>query len=125
MREAYSSLYLNTCTALYLLLWRHFNLSVARNRSGNMWNNQDTDLRLRDCELCRVVLVFFHKKSSRSWPFTNIEVCGFRFIHIFFIDNNLLMGKIYSHYIYLPAYLKLMNINTTRIPNVRDNNLID
>ena len=35
------------------------------------------------------------------------------------------MDKVYSHYIYLSASLKLMNIDTTRIPNVRDNNLID
>ena len=45
-------------------------------------------------------------------------------VHTLLIDNNFLMDKVYSHYIYLPAYLKLMNIDTTRIPNVRDNNFI-
>ena len=34
------------------------------------------------------------------------------------------MDRVYSHYINLPAYLKLMNIDITRILNVRDNNLI-
>ena len=35
------------------------------------------------------------------------------------------MDKVYSHYIHLPAYLKLMNVDTTERPNVHDNNLID
>ena len=77
--------------------------------------------RLRTLSSC---LVFFHKTSSRSWPFTNRSLWHLVCSHIF-IDNNLLMDKVFSHYIYLPAYLKLMNIGTTRIPNVRDNNLID
>ena len=34
------------------------------------------------------------------------------------------MDKVYSHYIYLPAYLKLMNDDTTGRPNVHVNNLI-
>ena len=32
------------------------------------------------------------------------------------------MEKVYSHYIFLPAYLKLMNVDTT---GRHDNNLID
>ena len=35
------------------------------------------------------------------------------------------MDKVYSHYIYLLAYLKLMNVDTTGRLNVHDNNLID
>ena len=46
---------------------------------------------------------------------SRIEVCGIRFVHIFFIDNSLLMS----------AYLKIMNVDTTGRMNVHDNNLID
>ena len=35
------------------------------------------------------------------------------------------MDEVYSHYVYLPAYLKLMNVDTTGRPNVCDNNLTD
>ena len=40
------------------------------------------------------------------------------------------MDRVYSHCICLPAYLKLMNVDTTDPettgrPNVRDNNFID
>ena len=89
-----------------------------------MWNNQDTYLRMGHCELCQGVSVFFHKKSSKSWPFTNRSLWHPVCSHIF-IDNNLLMDKAYSHYFYLPAHLTLMNIETTERSNVRDNNLID
>ena len=46
------------------------------------------------------------------------------FVHIFLIGNKQLMDKIYSHCIYLPAYLKLMNVDTIGRLNVHDNNLI-
>ena len=35
------------------------------------------------------------------------------------------MDKVYSHNIYLPAYLKVMNVDTAIRPPVHDNNLID
>ena len=67
---------------------------------------------------------FSFTRRAQGHGHSRIEVCGVRFVHIFFIYNNLLMDRLYSHYINLPAYLKLMNIDITRILNVRDNNLI-
>ena len=42
-----------------------------------------------------------------------------------FIDNNSFMDKVYSHYIYVSTYFKVMNVHTTRRPNAHDNNLFD
>ena len=63
----------------------------------------------------------------RFLPREKLKVMAIRiqFVHIFLVDNKQLMDKIYSHYIYLPAYLKLMNVETTGRPNVHDTNLID
>ena len=54
-----------------------------------------------------------------------IEAHVILFVHIFFIDNNSFMDKVYSHYIYLSIYLKVMNVHATERPNVHDNNLFD
>ena len=53
--------------------------------------------------------------------------CGYciRFVPVSFriFDSNLLMDKVYSHYIYLATYLKLINIHKTGWQNVRDNKI--
>ena len=39
--------------------------------------------------------------------------------------NSLLMDRLYSHYIYLSTYLKMMNVYATGRPNAHDINLFD
>ena len=58
-------------------------------------------------------MVFHESKSVASSLFT------------YFLWQQAIDGQDLFHCIYLPAYLKLINIDTTRRPNVHDNNLID
>ena len=68
---------------------------------------------------------FSFARKAQSHSHSRIDVCRIQFVHIFPVDNKPLMDKIYFHYIYLPAYLKLMNVGTTGRSKVHDNNLID
>ena len=52
-----------------------------------------------------------------------LKPTGFGLSTYFFIDNNSFTDKIYSHYIYLSTFLKIMNVHPTGRPNVHDNKL--